>query len=446
LNDGDGRDTQYEDAGDDDNSYHGTHVAGTILANGNNGTGITGLSWGARLVTGRALGYGGGSNDDIMSALAWMAGDGSTEAGTLAASNRPRVVNMSLGAANQCSEFEQDVINWVMDQGVIVVAAAGNDGGGVNSPANCQNVVAVGATDSNGSLASYSSFGNEIDVVAPGGEMVSDYNEGVLSLYADFGADPPYTFYQGTSMASPHVAGVVSLMLDINPSLDVTDVNSIFALSGTESCTGCQGKPFLRADLALIEAGAVPPDPEDPPPDDPPPDDPPDGPGPGPDPGGGGGAECDPARGNLDCPDRQGCLVSSESSLGGTCIVGVDGETGIGGLCEDDDECSTGLCVKGVCTTECDEDGDCRDGYDCDEDAIPGGLGLCEPESCKDEGEDFCESDWSCQYSPDENYVCASGGSNYLSCADSRGLGMAPLAAMAALLVIRRRRPRARQR
>lgn len=537
-NDGDGRDSDWDDLGDLDFSFHGSHVAGTILASTDNGTGIAGLSWNARLVTGRALGFAGGNLDDIMSAVAWMAGDGSTEAGSLSASNRPGVVNLSLGSATLCSDFEQDVINFAVNQGVIVVAAAGNDGGPVGSPANCSGVIAVAASDAAGDLATYSSFGNEIDVVAPGGEQTFAQEDGVLSLYADWGdGNPPYIFYQGTSMAAPHVAGVVSLMLEVNPSLSTSDIIGLFQSTGGESCGGCGGRPFLRADLLLEEAGGAVAGPTEPG------DlcsgvgscsagqvcldlgdgercalvcDAVDGGGcgsgfqcrglgdggtvctpagtrvegdacgddqfacvngticlsdgtdslcyrrcdmaygcadtqscieggsfaycdpliPGGFTGGGGGGggggdgdECDPDRGNLDCPNGHGCRESSASALGGTCIFDTAGDLKVGELCEDDDECDTGLCEDGVCTTECEPDGDCRDGYTCDDDAIPGGL--CEPDSCKDEDADFCEEGWSCQFSPDENYVCADVEPGLFSCSHARAAGPVPLGSLA---------------
>ncbi len=144
--DGDGRDADYSDEGGDD-EFHGSHVAGTIAARGNDRHGVPGLNWRAKLVTARALGTsGGGDIVDIMEAAAWLAGfsvDGVPDVGD----DRVSVINMSLGAAGPCSAFERDVTGQILDAGVVLVAAAGNDGGATGSPASCPGVIAVGAVD-----------------------------------------------------------------------------------------------------------------------------------------------------------------------------------------------------------------------------------------------------------------------------------------------------------
>lgn len=494
-NDGNGRDADYNDPGDGCgevvDSFHGSHVAGTILANSNNGRGVAGLNWNARLVTSRVLGCDGGANSDIMEGLAWLAGfdipldpndpDGPSVP-PLATNLRPRVANMSLGGPGACDQFSEDVLQLVVDQGLIPVIAAGNDGGPVNSPANCPAAIAVGAYGPgvDNPLAAYSSFGPEIDVVAPGGDQEARgvFEDGVLSFYSN-DISPPYTFLEGTSMAAPHVSGAVSLMLALNPTLSRDDVANALAATG-DFCRGCDGKPALRIDAALIDVGDVVPtqpgdsctgfcspgqscldnicrvtcvsdgdclssevcDPVD---DVCLPDAGGGGTGGGGNTGGGGGGAgsgtlCDPRRGNMDCPNGEGCSPDPDGE-GGECIRGLDDGDDQGALCRRDGDCASGLCDRGVCTVTCDlDDGDCLDGYECDDDAVPGGL--CRPESCQDEDERFCERGWECSYSSEERYVCADEASNYLHCASGR-LGRADaLAALVVLGLVRRRRPR----
>ena len=125
----------------------------------------------------------------------------------------------------------------------------------------------------------------------------------------------------------------------------------------------------------------------------------------------------------MDCPSGFGCVD-------GVCEEGEDDGDNVGALCE-----------RGVCTVTCDyDDGDCRDGFECDDDRVPGGL--CVPESCKDEDEDFCDRDWSCHYSPSDYYVCAYGESNY-GCNHTTTSRRSPLELLAVLalpLVLGRRR------
>jgi serine protease len=490
-NDGDGRDANYNDPGDGcgqtEDSFHGSHVAGTILANANNGIGISGLNWNARLMTARVLGCGGGDNVDIMEGLAWLTGafdipaDPNNPNGASVpnppAALRPRVANMSLGGQGPCDDFSRDVLQAVLDQGMMPIVAAGNDGGPVNSPANCPAAIAVGAygPGSDNPLAGYSSFGNEVAIVAPGGDQDASgrFEDGVLSFYSN-AIDPPYTFLEGTSMATPHVTGSVSLMLAMNPALSRSDVVSILSSTG-DFCRGCNGKPALRVDRAVAAAGSVAPtqpgdtcsgfcspgqacvdgtchttcvsDPDcssgelcDPVdavciPDG--------GGGGGGGSGGGGGGgggggftgTCDPDRGNMDCASGTGCIRQPDGT--GKCLNGADDGVEIGELCEDDIDCETGLCDRGVCTVTCDFDGgNCRDGYVCDEIIIPGGL--CRPEPCDEEGEDFCGAGASCQLSPQGDQVCANGAGSL--CAGTSPRDVTVYALFAVAFAVRRRR------
>lgn len=271
--DGNGRDPNYNDEGDgadcgfgyQGDSWHGSHVAGTILASANNGAGIPGINWSAGLVTARALGKCGGSLADIMDGAAWLAGADVQGVPNIGA-DRVSVMNLSLGGPGACSGYEQDVIDFINQQGVIFVAAAGNDGGAVGSPASCTGVITVAAHGPGAArpLTNYSSFGNSVEVVAPGGAIQSASEQGVLSLSGP-NADA-YAWQQGTSMASPHVTGAVSLMQALDPSLTRAEINALFQQTGVD-CQGCQGKKALVLDAALAAITPTAPQPEpDPPP------------------------------------------------------------------------------------------------------------------------------------------------------------------------------------
>lgn len=482
--DGDARDPDYEDPGVDCEGnlgeFHGTHVAGTILAAANNGLGIAGLNWSARLVTVRALGCFGGSNLDILEGLAWLAGfdialDPETPSGdkvpALPPELRPRVVNMSLGSEGECDDFSRDVLNLVVEQGLIAVVAAGNDSGPVNNPANCEAAIAVAAygPGTDNPIAGYSSFGSQIDVVAPGGDQSArgDITDGVLSLYSA-ASDPPYAYLQGTSMAAPHVAGAISLMLALNSALGRAQVVSILERTG-DACQGCGDKPALRIDRALVDVGGIDPtEPGDPcatlcspgqacvdnlcvatcgsdddcaqedlctddglcRPDD----------GDHLDNGNGNGAIrlCDPRRGNMDCPSGEGC-VANEDRRTGVCALGHDGGADVGALCGSAQDCETGLCDRGVCTVSCDEGDGCHEGFSCDDNAVPGGL--CRAESCRLRDDDFCGAGWACNFSSTEHYVCAHRPSNYPGCAQASLDGRTALV-LGLLWILRFRRRR----
>jgi len=269
--DGNGRDAEYNDEGDGGNcgggqtpdSWHGSHVAGTILAATENGSGIPGINWQAGLVTARALGKCGGDLSDIMEGAAWLAGASINGVPDLAASDRVSVMNLSLGGSGGCSSYEQDVIDFINGQGVIFVAAAGNDGGAVNSPASCSGVITVAAHGPSGNLTGYSSFGTSVEVVAPGGEILSNNQQGILSAVGPGNSE--YSFYEGTSMAAPHVTGAISLLQSVNPGLTRTEISTLFNDYGTD-CGGCQGKKRLNlgAIVAAISGGnpVTTPDPE----------------------------------------------------------------------------------------------------------------------------------------------------------------------------------------
>lgn len=236
--DGDGIDSDPSDPGDQSSggsSFHGTHVAGTIAARTNNGTGIAGVSWGARIMPLRALGKGSGSSYDVQQAVRYAAGM-SNSSGRLPARTAD-IINLSLGGA-AASQAEQELVRQVRARGIIVIAAAGNSA--TNTPfypAAYDGVVGVSAVDRYGARAPYSNYGSFVDLAAPGGNLDTDldgdgYADGVLSTGGRAQQDGialVYRLFHGTSMAAPHVAGVVALMKAIAPTLTPADFDSLLA-------------------------------------------------------------------------------------------------------------------------------------------------------------------------------------------------------------------------
>lgn len=247
ANDGNGRDNDASDPGDwitaaesasgyfagcqvTNSSWHGTHVAGTIGANSNNGVGVAGVNWGAKILPVRVLGKCGGYDSDIADGMRWAAG--LSVSGVPANANPAKVLNLSLGGSGSCSATYQSAINAINATGRIIVVAAGNSNTNASgfTPANCNGVITIGATNRSGVRSYYSNYGAVVDVSAPGGATNVTTSNGVLSTL-NTGTQGPvadnYVFYQGTSMAAPHVAGVVSLMATIRPTLNYTQAEQI---------------------------------------------------------------------------------------------------------------------------------------------------------------------------------------------------------------------------
>ena len=276
ANDGDGRDANPADPGDwepedacfagsspRDSSWHGTHVAGTIGAASNNAVGVAGINWISPIQPVRVLGRCGGAMSDIADAIRWSAG---LSVGGVPNNATPaRVINMSLGGPGACGATLQNAINAAVGAGAVVVVAAGNsnaDASGHN-PANCSNVITVAASNRDGNRAFYSNFGSVVEIAAPGGETNSMSTNGVLSTLNTGTTTPStdtYGYYQGTSMAAPHVAGIASLVLSANPALTPAQVLSILQTTvtpfpgGSTCSTSTCGTGIVNAGTAVAKA------------------------------------------------------------------------------------------------------------------------------------------------------------------------------------------------
>ncbi|MER7897062.1 S8 family serine peptidase [Streptomyces sp. NPDC096046] len=255
--DGNGRDSNPADPGDwynanecgtgipaSNSSWHGTHVAGTIAAATNNGKGVAGVAYGAKISPVRVLGKCGGYDSDIIDAITWASGG--TVSGVPANTNVAKVINMSLGGGGACSSATQSAINGAVNRGTTVVVAAGNENQNVSnaSPANCNNVIAVAATNRSGARASYSNYGSLIDISAPGGETRTGTANGILSTLNSGTKTPSsenYSFYQGTSMATPHVAGLAALMKSANSALTPAQIESAVKANARPLPGTCSG-------------------------------------------------------------------------------------------------------------------------------------------------------------------------------------------------------------
>lgn len=245
----DGYDFVNEDADPTDDHGHGTHVAGTIAQSTNNDRGVAGVAPDARILPVKVLNASGaGSYSDIIAGIVWAKDQGA------------RVINLSLGAP----EFSQalcDAVTNAANAGVVVVAATGNDGlNSLSYPAACDAAVAVGAVRYDGQVAGYSNYGPKIDLVGPGGDLSIDqdgdgYADGILQQ--NFTTSWAYRFYEGTSMAAPHVAGVAALVLAVNPTADVpallTETARDVAPAGRDDRSGYGA---LDAAAAVERAGA----------------------------------------------------------------------------------------------------------------------------------------------------------------------------------------------
>src|SRR6478735_1605787 len=280
ANDGNGRDSSALDPGDwinpgecgpgdpaafEASSWHGTHVSGTIAARTNNSLGVAGVAFNARIVPAGVLGKCGGFTSDIADAIVWTSGG--TVSGVPANANPAKVLSMSLGGGGACDSTTQNAINSARSRGASVIVAAGNENANAanSTPASCSGVVTVAAVGRNGGKASYSNFGATVEVAAPGGSGGANSVLSTLNTGSTTPGSDSYALYNGTSMATPHVSGVVALMLSVKPTLTPDQVLSILQSTARPfpaTCSQC-GSGIVNASAAVDAAigGTTPPDP-----------------------------------------------------------------------------------------------------------------------------------------------------------------------------------------
>ena len=233
-------------------SWHGTFVTGLIAAQ-HNTSGIAGIAPGASVQMARALGRCGGAESDIIDAVTWASG-GPVARVTPAINPTPaKVINMSLGGTGACDTFMQTAITNARARGAVVVVATGNESASaIDTPANCSGTIAVTAHTLEGDKASYANVGTGTTLSAPGGGngsvisglgalILSTSNTGTTSAGSDgfAGAD-------GTSMATPHVAGVAALMLSVNNALTPDQIATVLQQSA---------RPFPAGTYCATHAG-----------------------------------------------------------------------------------------------------------------------------------------------------------------------------------------------
>ncbi|MGO4184882.1 S8 family peptidase [Paenibacillus sp. TAF43_2] len=206
-----------ENAAPDDDVGHGTHVSGIIGATVNNNEGVAGLSWYNKIMPVKVLdSSGAGSTYSVAQGIIWAVDHGA------------KVINMSLGNYAQ-ADFLHDAIKYAYDHDVVMIAASGNDNTDrPGYPAAYPEVFAVAATNSSKEKASFSNYGDYIDVAAPGDSIASTY------------PGSQYAALSGTSMASPHVAALAGLIRSINPELSNVEVMEIMRKSAID--LGAKGK------------------------------------------------------------------------------------------------------------------------------------------------------------------------------------------------------------
>jgi subtilisin family serine protease len=241
-----------------DDEGHGSHVAGIAAAVSNNTVGVSGVSWGAAIMPVKVLDdSGSGYTSDVAAGIAWAADHGA------------RVINLSLGGPG-ASQTLQDAVDHAYSAGALIVAAAGNDyssGNPVNYPAACEHVVGVAATNDQDGHASYSSAGSWVDVAAPGGDptgssdpnprhwIMSTYWRGAVAASAEPQAiQAAYERHAGTSMATPHVAGLAALVWSRHP--EWTHDQVAWAIESTALDRGAAGRDDLFG-WGRIDAGAA---------------------------------------------------------------------------------------------------------------------------------------------------------------------------------------------
>jgi len=280
-NDGDGRDPDPTDPGDGvdeatatqlnalnipctaaQSTWHGTGIASLIAANANDKDGLAGIDWNAMILPVRAIGRCGGHRSDLLDAIRWAAG---VEDPALPPNPTPaHIINLSLGMDDNCSSLDQSAINDAIAAGAIVVSAVGNHGRNTaehpSSPAQCDHVIGVAATDEEGYLASYSNFGRDADIAAPGGlRFPSLYGVTVATNGGSIteNADQTYKTVSGTSVAAPLVSGTLGLMRSVQPELSGAELTQLLLNSAAPFPTDSENRFVQHCDTDLCGSGLL---------------------------------------------------------------------------------------------------------------------------------------------------------------------------------------------
>ncbi len=236
-----GKDYVNNDSDPYDDNSHGTHVTGTIAQTTNNNTGVAGMAYGVTIMPIKVLGQdGSGSWSNVAAAIIWAADNGAD------------IINLSLGGPHTQTAYE--ACQYAYQKGATIFAGSGNNNSTVLYPAAYDDyVLAVGATRYDKQRAPYSNYGPELDVVAPGGDLSVDqnndgYGDGVLQQTIE-GYDPntgttnytpAYYFFQGTSMATPHVSALAALLKSQDPTLSADEI--YFAIKSKAEDLGLSGR------------------------------------------------------------------------------------------------------------------------------------------------------------------------------------------------------------
>lgn len=229
-----------------DDNGHGTHVAGTIAQSTNNEKGVAGIAYRAKLMPLKVLSAGGGGTvADIAEAIKF------------AADHDAHIINMSLGGGGE-SQLLQEAIDYAHSKGVLIIAAAGNEGqNSVSYPARYRHVIGVAAVDAVGTKTPYSNYGAGVDIAAPGGLKTDDNPAGgILQNTIDPEnptKDDVFESFQGTSMAAPHVAGVAALVRSAAGMTDPDEIEKVLK----ESATLVKDDALNHYGAGKLDAGAA---------------------------------------------------------------------------------------------------------------------------------------------------------------------------------------------
>jgi len=223
----------------EDDNGHGTHVAGTIAQSTNNNYGVAGIAYKAKIMPLKVLsGTGGGTVADIAEAIHF------------AVDNKADVINMSLGGGGE-TQVMKEAIEYAYSKGVVIVAAAGNaDDNSAAYPARFPHVIGVSAVDASGNKAPYSNFGAGIDIAAPGGSDTGKIVQETIDPAQ--GGEPAFLGFQGTSMAAPHVTGVVALI----KAAGIKEPNAVLEVL-QQSARKINDDPFNHFGAGQLDAGSA---------------------------------------------------------------------------------------------------------------------------------------------------------------------------------------------